>query len=375
MLDGPRLPRHLPALDGLRGIAALLVLAGHWIGSLSAEYGSALYIVKRALWLAGTGVDLFFVLSGFLIGGILLDHRASPNLLRVFWLRRAARILPLYAVFLAVFAVISRWPATPLLHANTQPLWVHAAFLSNLWAAGTGAGDASFLGSTWSLAIEEQVYLALPVIVLLAPIPRLRRGALIVLLLSPIARGLAWMASPVDLSVTAHNLTLCRLDGFAVGLFLAIEARRAQPIWRTLPRERLLLLGAIPALIMFWLTRHNEFSGGLAFCLIGYSAFAFFYGWCLAVALHLPLVTAALSCRPLLWAGRHSYFIYLFQGIVAVAVHRLCLAWLPAAGVPSWLHLGLSALALVGIASLSLRWFEGPLISRARKLPYDPAPA
>ena len=172
----PASSRHLPALDGLRGIAALLVVYGHWIAAgVPAERNSWLYILDRAFWLAGSGVDLFFVLSGFLIGGILIDQRESPNLLRVFWLRRATRILPLFVVFLALFAVLSRWPEPHLLIANTQPIWAHALFLSNLWTAFTGRWDGSFLALTWSLAIEEQVYLALPFIVLLLSPSRLRR--------------------------------------------------------------------------------------------------------------------------------------------------------------------------------------------------------
>jgi peptidoglycan/LPS O-acetylase OafA/YrhL len=96
--------RRIPELDGVRGLAILLVLVWHYVSCLlHKDAGVWVSYVRRLLYLTGTGVDLFFVLSGFLIVGILLDQRGSPDFLKNFFLRRACRIFPLYFLLLALF--------------------------------------------------------------------------------------------------------------------------------------------------------------------------------------------------------------------------------------------------------------------------------
>ena len=100
-------PRRIPALDGLRGLAILLVLLWHYLQNLLRdELGPAAVQLKRALALSWSGVDLFFVLSGFLIAGLLLDHRGSERYFRTFYIRRVCRIFPLYYAHLALFALV-----------------------------------------------------------------------------------------------------------------------------------------------------------------------------------------------------------------------------------------------------------------------------
>lgn len=104
----------IPELDGLRGLAVGMVLVWHYLPcQLTADGGLISSILRRGLYLAGSGVDLFFVLSSFLIFGILLDNAGSPNLLRVFYLRRACRILPVYFLVLGAYFVLSRMAVFP----------------------------------------------------------------------------------------------------------------------------------------------------------------------------------------------------------------------------------------------------------------------
>ncbi len=143
----------------------------------------------------------FFVLSGFLIGGILLDHRESGNYFRVFYLRRVCRIFPLYYAHIALFVILIAFGAGQLPGLNTLfdtaglPLWSYATFTQNIVMAATFIMGSDWLGVTWTLAIEEQFYLVLPFIIRFTPpraLPWILGG---ILLMAPALRALtpgAW---------------------------------------------------------------------------------------------------------------------------------------------------------------------------------------
>ncbi|MBM3853598.1 MAG: acyltransferase, partial [Verrucomicrobia bacterium] len=151
-------------LDGLRGVAIALVL-WHHLGASALPFGADSWLgwVRAASSLAGAGVDLFFVLSGYFIGGILIDHRESPRLARVFYLRRALRILPLYAVTLAVIFTLVALGAPG--SWQEFPAWIYGLFLTNFALAWAQHWDWLPLSVLWSLAVEEQFYLLAPWIV------------------------------------------------------------------------------------------------------------------------------------------------------------------------------------------------------------------
>ena len=156
---------HVPALDGLRGAAILLVLLHHLInGDLPVHslVGRTAFAIPRCGW---AGVDLFFVLSGFLITGILLDQRGLPGYFRVFYARRALRIFPLYyGVLIIVFAIlphIRAFPQDGLRWLRPEQIWFWT-YTSNIRSAATGTifnAPYLMLNHFWSLAIEEQFYL------------------------------------------------------------------------------------------------------------------------------------------------------------------------------------------------------------------------
>src|SRR4051794_3114804 len=142
------LPKVIPELDGIRGIAILMVLVCHASSWMASDRW------RMFLQNGRVGVDLFFVLSGFLITGILLDTRHDKNRTRNFYVRRGLRIWPLYFVFLAVALIAFRkmLPAQP-------NIWVYVLFIQNfLYLREAGP----FLEPTWSLAVEEQFYMVWP---------------------------------------------------------------------------------------------------------------------------------------------------------------------------------------------------------------------
>ena len=212
-------------LDGIRGIAVLLVVIWHYLACqfLGAPAFSRLATLRDALCLTWSGVDLFFVLSGFLIAGILVDHRGATNYFRVFYIRRACRILPLYYLLIALYIALTFLPLGKArfdwLLAEPLPLWTYAAFVQNIFMGFRGDFGASALGVTWSLAVEEQFYLVIPLLIFC--LNRKVVGAL--LLTAVVAAPLLRSVSP---GFHAFVNTPWRADSLLSGACLALLVRR-----------------------------------------------------------------------------------------------------------------------------------------------------
>src|SRR5688572_6027292 len=210
----------IPALDGLRGIAIILVMLHHFTSyrptaGIDGLIGSVVFF----FW---TGVDLFFVLSGFLISGILLDTRNSERYFTSFYARRTLRIFPLYylVLFLA-FVVLPKFPAVHAVlagHPDVPTQWPYWLYLTN-FSIADGGWVHGWVDVAWSLAIEEQFYLVWPLMIWLCP-PRLVAPLCAVILVAePIARVYARATDVPSLSIFV--LPWFRLDGFATGALLA----------------------------------------------------------------------------------------------------------------------------------------------------------
>lgn len=217
----------VPALDGLRGIAILLVVLSH-ATLYRPEEGVDSVIAALPLF-GWVGVDLFFVLSGFLITGILIDSRDSSSYYSTFYARRALRIFPLYYLVLAVALLLL--PMLPELHRvivgpypvpPQAPYWL---YFTNFSIVDRGMVHG-WLDVAWSLAIEEQFYIVWAVVVLLMPPRYFGWLCLAILLIEPIARTVALNSGVRPESV--YVLTWFRLDGLSMGALLAWLQRRGQ---------------------------------------------------------------------------------------------------------------------------------------------------
>ena len=211
------------ALDGIRGLAIASVLVSHlWPELVFA--GSLGRFLSSWKDLGAFGVDLFFVLSGFLITGILLDSRSSPNYFSNFYTRRVFRIFPLYYSYLLILAVL-----LPGIHSLLRTSmadyqgnwWWYIAYVCNF--KSNHAADDSYLGHFWSLAIEEQFYIVWPTVVLLATRRRLVYISVGLILLSFALRCL-WSVQGVHWN-TIYRLTATRFDPLAMGALIAISLR------------------------------------------------------------------------------------------------------------------------------------------------------
>jgi len=202
------LPAYIPELQGLRGIAVLAVVLYHSHPRLE---HTPFY--DASLW-GWAGVNLFFVLSGFLITSILIEARTQPHYFRNFYGRRALRIWPVYLLALAICYLKADWfVGSPVDQAiRSAPWWAYLLFVQNLFHLDLPAG----LGPTWSLAIEEQYYLLWAPLVRFLRKPWMLAGALVTALIaSPLFRmtHFAWITR-------THTLT--HLDGIAMGSLIAL---------------------------------------------------------------------------------------------------------------------------------------------------------
>ena len=248
----------------MRGLAVLLVLVHHFVEQLlPREPGTWQAHLATGLGLSFSGVDLFFVISGFLIGGILMNHRAAPNFFAVFYLRRFFRIIPLYYVFLLLCwlltSTVSGFPA------SRYPLGSYFGFLSNFWMAAGRQWDTSPMAVAWSLAVEEQFYLVIPLLVWFCP-PRVLLGlTLAALAVTPLLRVGVLVAAP-QYSLATHLVSPLRMDCLAFGVLVALAWRHAgvRSWLAARPRWPLAVaLGLLP--VLAWLTwrRANPTGSGL----------------------------------------------------------------------------------------------------------------
>jgi peptidoglycan/LPS O-acetylase OafA/YrhL len=298
--------RHIPELDGVRGIAILLVLICHFGYLFPPPIGNWLS-------LGWVGVDLFFVLSGFLITRILVAARGQEGYFRNFYLRRAIRIFPLYFLFVGIyfFALLPAAHRHGLLlgrHGSDQ-LW-YWTYLGN-WHIGS---EHSTLTHLWSLGIEEQFYLVWPLVIWLVP----RRwiaglcGALVAI--SLVTRvAVVWH---YGLGREASFFTVCRMEGIALGALLAAGFRIRGP-------RRLLVLAVTVLPILLAMSGPN----GFGMTVFGVTAIAVLFAVVLQAVIEESsdgtLRSRILRNGILTSLGKYSYSIYLFHILLLTAAVRL----------------------------------------------------
>jgi peptidoglycan/LPS O-acetylase OafA/YrhL len=328
--------RHIPGLDGLRGLAILAVIVFHTMGASSQ--------IASVGWM---GVDLFFVLSGFLITGILIDARTEDAYFRTFYARRVLRIVPVYVAFLAVCL----W--TRQLAPSVQG-W-YWSYLVNVWLAVRGW--ASGPTHLWSLAVEEQFYLVWPLVVWLLPpraLPRVAIGCVVVAELCRIALALAGADPRVS-----YLLLPTRMDALAVGAFLAC-AVRDKAILESVLRCRWWGAGvALCTLATARVLAHSFDFQRVEIQLLGYLAIAALSGSLVLAVSQQPMLFANPVLR---FFGRYSYGIYVW--------HWLVMAILPP------LHGRWAFVVVLGVTSAVAlaSWYliEQPFLRLKRFVPYSP---
>ena len=303
---------HVEALDGIRGLAILLVMAFHY-GNSAKDFGFQ-NILLSASGLGWLGVDLFFALSGFLITGILYDAKDKSHYFRNFYARRSLRIFPLYYLALLVVVILAfAWPEAGI-WPTRSPGYI-AGYLTNFVISFSDPEAAGVLAHYWSLAIEEHFYLVWPMVVF-SLTRRQVMGVAVGMVVAAIACRLFLIQ--IDQGGAAYMITPARMDSLAVGAFFALLIRgpgglaaTIRPAWITAIACALLLVGLIAS-------TGSPSHGTFQMQSIGYTTFALLSAASIVIGMTFKPMNRVLSQPVLRWFGKYSYGLYVWHPIINV---------------------------------------------------------
>ncbi len=367
-------PSHrVEELDGLRAFAILPVILHHcypydgWLRGLA--------FIGEGGWI---GVDLFFVLSGYLITGILLDTVKRPHYYRNFIARRTLRIFPLYYLCLALFTVATKlspasWAA---LQAWGGVSWFFI-YLGNIRAAWVNDLPPVFaFAPLWSLQVEEQFYLLYPLVVAVLSIQNLRRFLIGFAIAAPLLR-LSLVLFVPNSAEACYVLMPCRMDALALGGILAIMVRSPSGIAPFRVQVRFAsIIGAAVVVVMFLVAlQYQRF--GTAFLpfmrSIGYSVIDITSAAILSFIVLSPTskLAAVLRWRPLVYTGQIAYGLYLLHGPASWIARKLIALLTTVTVEPhSALSIPITFAASFIAAGLSWRFFESPMLALKERFTY-----
>ena len=337
-------------------MAALMVMFFHFTG----HHGEPKALIQTAV-IGQTGVDLFFVLSGFLITRILLATRRSPHFFKAFYARRSLRIFPLYYGFLVIhFFLLPAWFGTQVSPSGSQIwAWLYLQNIPGTFGGFESSGPSHF----WSLAIEEQFYLVWPLMVYILPQRRFFILVVATLVIPPFLRIIF-----LSHGISVFYFTLTRVDALGFGALLAVLLFDRSWLLRhqRFFRWPLITLGALllPLFVLLsgsrldWLqTVKSSLIPAFYFALIGF---------CVTDP-SSRILRRMFSLRWLRWLGGISYGLYVF--------HPLCFSLVQKYAAPSSFmgDLALSFGVTIAVAYVSFRFFETPILKLNRYFHYEPA--
>jgi peptidoglycan/LPS O-acetylase OafA/YrhL len=348
--------RILP-LDGLRAIAVTIVVLNHYFVNLNFRGREYIMPLLKVGW---TGVDLFFVLSGFLVGGILLHNRSATNLLQVFYFRRALRILVPYFVFLSCAIA-----TTYLFHIPWAPLrWIPFVLqIQPFYFSIVQAFTPMYLSITWTLGLEECFYVLFPITLLAFREKTIFDFCKVGIFAIPLLRLALYSYSEKFYVFTLFM----RTEGLLMGVLLANEWRKPETKRKLeSQKSKLFFLWVVAGAFTFYINNTKEiypvhFATGVA-----YTFTATFY--CTSVMLVLlsdpkTIISRLLASRPMVYIGQISYMVYLSHMLVHFWVTELTDDY----SVPGGIKCGLITL---GISALSWNWMEKKLLKLGHSFSY-----
>lgn len=354
---------HLPSLDGIRGLAIVLVLVVHFF-----YLGPSIpkNLIPNDIFIFGwTGVELFFVLSGFLITSILIRIKNEKRTLTTFYINRAARILPVYFVFMFILllaAIIGKPESfSPQLHNFKDNFYLYFLYISNFsYLMDWDLSKANtILSPTWSLAIEQQFYLIWPVIMFSLSIKNTKIFIIVSYLTLVILRF--FLSDYYDYDVIYHT-TFLHFDGLAIG---AIASLFFEDIIKN--RKMIIIIFFVFSVLLiltFTAAGSVHYKNKLIYT-VGYPIISLFYCHLILAVLMSKKLSCFFESRLMVTLGKYSYCIYLVHWPSLMFIRKM----MPEVGLPLWISSFVCfTLLMLAVARVSWVLLERPASKFIRRL-------
>ncbi len=354
--------RRIPALDGVRGFMTIAVVVSHYFAEVPSGFPALMFG-----WIA---VNMFYVLSGFLIARLILNKGVHENFFSVFYIRRVCRTFPIYfvCVFL-IFAITALWPMQDAVQGITFPLHAYFTFTQNIWMAQTGSIGQHWLAPTWTLALEEQFYLIAPALILFTPRRHLVSVLVAMCVFAVFAR--LWVLQFSDLhAYWAAVLLPTRLDVLAMGVLAAVLLHLPKIDWSRW--DFWLRAAPLPLLVIPLLVNLIEGDDGIMFRvaspLLVSAACA---SYLMALARGAP-EARNMQNRVYDFFCTISYAVYLTHLMVLGLMHNIILGLAPDIGTMQQLAVTIAAIPVtVGVSWVLTRYVEIPITNYGRSFKWS----
>lgn len=362
--------KHITALDGVRGLAVLLVIVFHYGGGAQSSK-PLIRMMGDTVRFGWSGVSLFFVLSGFLITGILWDARGKPHWWKNFYIRRSLRIFPLYIVALLLAACFAHWHGEVL--NNLRNFAVYGVYLQNYPKIFPNSLDTRLrLYHFWSLAVEEQFYLVWPFIIQLFPSRSSAKRFCIAVVVGSLIFRLAGVHYQF---VDNSQLTLSRVGELAAGAWLSLSFRGSEHEWRRIVAwAPWCAIGSVLAIIGIAVVDHGFDLLPSLMVTAGLAVLAVLGSSMIVLAISGNRFRRVMETGWLCWLGTISYGLYIYH-VLFLAIYRDAAVTLLGARSQAAIAAGAAAIGLpctLVIATLSFRYVETPFLKLKNRFSNGP---